>query len=76
MTPSCFYEHQCESRSANISRAANVLMLSSLTASGKVSRLADDEGIQVVGEGHSGGIRGAFQGHSGPKKGIQEYGST
>ena len=51
-------------------------MLSSLTASGKVSRLADDEGIQVVGEGHSGGIRGAFQGHSGPKKSIQEYGST
>ena len=39
----------------------------------KASQVAEDEGIQVVGEGHSGGIRGAFQGHSGPKKGIQEY---
>ena len=43
---------------------------------GKALRFAEDEGIQVVGEGHSGGIRGAFQGHSGPKKGIQEFGST
>ena len=43
---------------------------------GKALRFAEDEGIQVVGEGHSGGIRGAFQGHSGPKKGIQEYDST
>ena len=42
----------------------------------KASQVAEDEGIQVVGEGHSGGIRGAFQGHSGPKKGIQEYGGT
>ena len=42
----------------------------------KASQVVEDEGIQVVGEGHSGGIRGAFQGHSGPKKGIQEYGST
>ena len=40
------------------------------------ARFAEDEGIQVVGEGHSEGIRGAFQGHSGPKKGIQEYGIT
>ena len=43
---------------------------------GKALRFAEDEGIQVVGEGHSGGIRGAFQGHSGPKKGIQEYASA
>ena len=42
----------------------------------KALRVAEDEGIQVVGEGHSGGIRGVFQGHSGPKKGIQEWGST
>ena len=40
----------------------------------KALRFAEDEGIQVVGEGHSGGIRGAFQGQSGPKQGIQEYG--
>ena len=40
------------------------------------ARWSEDEGIQVVGEGHSEGIRGAFQGHSGPKKGIQEYGIT
>ena len=38
----------------------------------KALRFAEDEGIQVLGEGHSGGIRGAFQGHSGQKKGIQE----
>ena len=48
----------------------------SLEMLGKALRVAKDEGIQVVGEGHSGGIRGAFQGHSGPKKGIQEYGSA
>ena len=46
---------------------------SSVEMPGKALRFAEDEGIQVVGEGHSGGIRGAFQGHSGPKKGIQEY---
>ena len=40
---------------------------------GKALRLAEDEGIQVVGEGYSEGIRGVFQGYSGPKKGIQEY---
>ena len=49
---------------------------SNLETHGTALRFAEDEGIQVVGEGHSGGIRGAFQGHSGPKKGIQEYGST
>ena len=46
---------------------------SSLEMLGKAARVAEEEGIQVVGEGHSGGIRGAFQGHSGPKKGIQDY---
>ena len=46
---------------------------SSMEMLGNSLRFAEDEGIQVVGEGHSGGIRGAFQGHSGPKKGIQEY---
>ena len=49
---------------------------SSLEMLGKAVRCAEEEGIQVVGEGHSGGIRGAFQGHSGPKKGIQEYASA
>ena len=53
-----------------------VVAESSLEVHGKASRFAEDEGIQVVGEGHSEGIRGAFQGHSGPKKGIQEYGVT
>ena len=32
------------------------------------------EGIQLVGGGHSGGIRGAFKGHSNLKKGIQDFG--
>ena len=49
---------------------------SNLETLGTALRFAEDEGIQVVGEGHSGGIRGAFQGHSGPKKGIQEYASA
>ena len=47
---------------------------SSLEMLGKALRFAEDEGIQVVGERHSGGIRGAFQGHSSPKKGIQDFG--
>ena len=49
---------------------------SSLEMPGKAARVAEEEGIQVVGEGHSGGIRGAFQGHSGSKKGIQDYASA
>ena len=75
MRLSCSSQRKCESRSANIVRAAKVLILSSLATSGAASKartFAEDGGIQVVGEGHSGGIRGAFQGHSGPKKGIQE----
>ena len=79
MRPSCSSQRKCECRSANILRATTVLILSSLATSGAASKartFAEDRGIQVVGEGHSGGIRGAFQGHSGPKKGIQEYGGT
>ena len=34
----------------------------------------EDAGIQLIRGGHSGGIRGVFQGHSSPKKGIQDFG--
>ena len=37
---------------------------SSLETHGKALEFAKDAGIQVVGEGHSGGIRGAFKGRS------------
>ena len=38
---------------------------------GKAQEAVLDEGIQVSSEGHSGGIRRAFQGHPLPKKGIR-----
>ena len=36
----------------------------------------EDVGIQCIREGHSGGIRVVFQGHSGPKQGIQDFGNN
>ena len=50
-------------------------LLPSWEVPGRPSQVGKHVGIQVVGEGYSGGIQGVFQGYSAPKKGIQDYGS-